>query len=142
MTNQTVHRPGTVSFQLDRGGPEGERLLIVYNAAWEDFRLELPAGRWIIRADGQWADQHRPAGAEGNWVTVPKCSGMLLLRRRDEPPELEPIEPEPEPIEEEPEPQPVEPGPAGARQEPPGGEPEPRPAELEPQPLEPEQEPS
>ena len=89
VTNQTVHRPGTVSFQLDRGGPEGERLLIVYNACWEEFRLELPAGRWIVRADGQWADQHRPAGTEGSWVTVPKCSGMLLLRRRDEPPELD-----------------------------------------------------
>ena len=89
VTNQTVHRPGTVSFQLDRGGPEGERLLIVYNACWEDFHMELPGGRWIVRADGQWADQHRPAGTEGSWVTVPRCSGMLLLRRRDEPPELE-----------------------------------------------------
>ena len=99
VTNQTVHRPGTVSFQLDRGGPEGERLLIVYNACWEEFRLELPAGRWIIRADGQWADQHRPAGTEENWVTVPKCSGMLLLRRRDEPPELDSQEPEEQELE-------------------------------------------
>ena len=57
--------------------------------------MELPAGRWIIRADGQWADQHRPAGTEGSWVDVPKCSGMLLLRRRDEPPELEGQEPDP-----------------------------------------------
>ena len=99
VTNQTVHRPGTVSFQLDRGGPEGERLLIVYNACWEEFRLELPAGRWIVRADGQWADQHRPAGTEGSWVTVPKCSGMLLLRRRDEPPELDSQEPEEQELE-------------------------------------------
>lgn len=148
VTCQTVHRSGTVSFQLDRGGPEGEPLLIVYNAAWEDFRMELPPGRWIVRADGSWADQHRPAGEDGNWVCVPRCSGMLLMRRRDEIPVLEPVEPEPEPIEAEqtepetqaePEAQP-EPEPQLTDQEAVG--PEPLPTESEQRPLEPEQDPS
>ncbi len=81
--SQTVHAPRVVSFQINQGGPEGERLLVAYNASGEDCLLELPAGRWIIRADGQWADQHRPAVEDGTHVTVPRCSGMLLLRLRE-----------------------------------------------------------
>ena len=80
VTDRTVHAPGVVSFQIDEGGPEGERLLIVYNGGWEDYLMELPVGRWIVRADGQWTDQHRSAGQGGDGVTVPRCSGMLLLR--------------------------------------------------------------
>ena len=80
ITDRAVHAPGVVSFQIDEGGAEGERLFIVYNASGEDYLLELPAGRWIVRADGQWTDQHRSAGQGGDGVTVPRCSGMLLLR--------------------------------------------------------------
>ena len=77
---QTVHRPRTVSFQVEGGGPRGERLLIVYNAGPEAFSLPLPDGRWTVRADGQWADQRRPAGCDGGQISVPPYSGMLLLR--------------------------------------------------------------
>ncbi|MBD5150160.1 MAG: type I pullulanase [Oscillibacter sp.] len=80
LTARAVHRPGTVSFQVEGGGPRGERLLIVHNAGPETFALPLPDGRWTVRADGQCADQHRPAGHGGNPVTVPPYSGMLLLR--------------------------------------------------------------
>ena len=80
VTDRTVHAPGVVSFQIDEGGPEGERLLIVYNASGGDYLMELPTGRWIVRADGQWTDQHRSAGQGGDGLTVPRCSGMLLLR--------------------------------------------------------------
>ena len=79
----SVLAPKVVSFQVDKGGPEEEPLLIVYNASDYEYALPLPAGRWIVRADGQWADQHRPAGQDGEKVTIPKCSGMLLLRLRD-----------------------------------------------------------
>ena len=80
VTAKTVHRPRTVSFQVEGGGPRGERLLIVYNAGAEAFSLSLPDGRWTVRADGQWADQRRPAGYGGEPVEVPAYSGMLLLR--------------------------------------------------------------
>ena len=83
LTARTVHHPGTVSFQVEEGGPQGERLLIVYNASPEAFALSLPDGRWTVRADGQWADQHRPAGRGGDQITISPYSGMLLLRERD-----------------------------------------------------------
>ena len=76
ITAQTVHRPGTVSFQVEGGGPAGERLMVVYNASDKEFSAPLPAGGWIIRADGQCADQHTPA--PGPAVCVPAHSGMLL----------------------------------------------------------------
>lgn len=75
---QTVHRPGTVSFQVEGGGPDGELLLIVYNAAPEAFELPLPAGSWTLRADGQSAGLRRQV--EGARITVEPCSGMLLER--------------------------------------------------------------
>ena len=78
VTDGTVHRPWTVSFQVEGGGPGGERLLVVYNASPEPFSLPLPEGRWTVRADGCQADQRRPA-RQGP-VVVPAYSGMLLLR--------------------------------------------------------------
>ena len=80
VTGRTVYAPGVVSFLVDQGGPHGEQLFIVYNASGEDCRLALPAGRWVVRADGRWADQHRPAGHDGDHITVPRCSGTLLQR--------------------------------------------------------------
>ena len=80
LTARTVHRPGTVSFQVEGGGPRGEQLLVVYNASSDTFALSLPDGSWTVRADGQQANQHRPAGEGGQQVTVPAYSGMLLLR--------------------------------------------------------------
>ena len=80
LTARTVHRPGTVSFQVKEGGPQGELLLIVYNASPEAFALSLPDGSWTLRADGQQADQRRPAGQAGGQITVSPYSGMLLLR--------------------------------------------------------------
>ena len=80
LTARTIHRPGTVSFQVQEGGPQGEQLLIVYNASPEAFALSLPDGSWTVRADGQQADQRRPAGQAGGQITVPPYSGMLLLR--------------------------------------------------------------
>lgn len=80
LTARTVHRPGTVSFQVEKGGPRGERLLTAYNACSEPFSLLLPDGGWAVLADGQQAGQHRPAGHGGDQVTVPAYSGMLLLR--------------------------------------------------------------
>ena len=83
ITDRTVHAARVVSFQVDQGGPTGERLLIAYNASGHDYGLTLPDGRWIVRADGQIADQHRPAGYGGNQITIPPCSGMLLQRLPD-----------------------------------------------------------
>lgn len=80
VTAQTIHRPGTVSFQVEGGGPREERLLIVYNASDKTFPLLLPDGRWTLRADGRTADQYRPAGPGGSEISVPPCSGMLLMR--------------------------------------------------------------
>ena len=83
VTGETVLRPQTVSFQVEGGGPGGERLLIVYNASPEAFALLLPEGSWIVRADGQSADQSRPAGRGGERIDVPAYSGMLLLRKEN-----------------------------------------------------------
>ena len=76
VTAQTVHRPGVVSFQVEGGGPNRERLMVVYNASGKAFCAPLPPGGWIIRADGQRADQH--TAADGPTVRVPAHSGMLL----------------------------------------------------------------
>ena len=70
-----------VSFQVERGGPLEERLLIAYNASDKPFSLPLPDGRWTIRADGRSADQRRPT-CQGN-IAIPACSGVLLLREED-----------------------------------------------------------
>jgi len=75
-----VHRDGVVSFQVEDGGPCGERLFVAYNATGHDYAIQLPSGRWTIRADAFNADQHKPLISLGNWVTVPPCSGMLLQR--------------------------------------------------------------
>ena len=81
ITNQTIHRPKVVSFQVEGGGPDGERLLIAYNASDSAFSLPLPSGRWIVRADGASAGQRRPTG--GETASIPPCSGLLLLREGD-----------------------------------------------------------
>ena len=78
VAEQTVHGPGVVSFQVEDGGPAGERLIVVYNASDDAFSAPLPEGGWIIRADGQCADQH--TAVSGPLVRVPAHSGMLLLR--------------------------------------------------------------
>lgn len=79
LTGQTVHRPGTVSFRVEGGGPGGD-LLVVYNAAAQAFSLPLPPGEWTVRADGQCADQRRSVESSDGSVTVGACSGMLLER--------------------------------------------------------------
>ena len=81
VTARSIHRPKVVSFQVERGGPLGERLLIAYNASDRPFSLSLPHGRWIVRADGRSADQRRPA--QRNEIGIPPCSGVLLLREGD-----------------------------------------------------------
>ena len=81
ITARTVHCPKMVSFQVERGGPLEERLLIAYNASDKPFSLPLPDGRWTIRADGRSADQRRPT-CQGN-IAIPACSGVLLLREED-----------------------------------------------------------
>ena len=81
VTARSIRRPKVVSFQVERGGPLGERLLIVYNASDRPFSLSLPHGRWIVRADGRSADQRRPA--QRNEIGIPPCSGVLLLREGD-----------------------------------------------------------
>lgn len=80
LVERTVHRDGVVSFQVAEGGPCGERLFVVYNATGHDYAIQLPSGRWTIRADGADADQHRPLISHGNWVTVAPRSGMLLMQ--------------------------------------------------------------
>lgn len=78
---QTIHRPGVVSFQVEHGGPAGERLLIVYNASGEEISIPLPPGSWVVRADGRCADQHTP---ESNPIAhILAHSGMLLLQIND-----------------------------------------------------------
>jgi len=81
VTARSIRRPKVVSFQVERGGPLGERLLIAYNASDRPFSLSLPHGRWIVRADGRSADQRRPA--QRNEIGIPPCSGVLLLREGD-----------------------------------------------------------
>ena len=73
-----VYREGVVSFQVEGGGPRGQRLFVIYNATGHDYAVQLPSGRWTIRADGVSADQYKPLISLGNWVTVAPCSGMLL----------------------------------------------------------------
>ena len=80
ITARTVHADGVVSFQVEGGGPCGGRLFIVYNATAHDYAIQLPSGRWTIRADGTDADQHRPLLSQGNWATVQPRSGMLLQK--------------------------------------------------------------
>ena len=80
ITAGTVYRDGVVSFQVENGGPCGEQLFVAYNATDHDYAIQLPSGRWTIRADGTDADQHKPLISHGNWVTVPPRSGMLLQR--------------------------------------------------------------
>ena len=80
LVERTVHRDGVVSFQVEEGGPCGERLFVIYNATGHDYAIQLPSGRWTIRADGVDADQHRPLISHGNWVTVLPRSGMLLMQ--------------------------------------------------------------
>ena len=81
ITAQTIHCPKVVSFQVEGGGPVGERLLIAYNASDQPFSLALPQGRWTIRADGRNADQRRRV--EQKELAIPPCSGALLLREGD-----------------------------------------------------------
>ncbi|MDE6841078.1 MAG: hypothetical protein K2P49_09570, partial [Oscillospiraceae bacterium] len=76
-----VYQEGVVSFQVAEGGPCGERLFVAYNATCHDYAIQMPSGRWTIRADGANADQHRPLISHGNWVTVHPRSGMLLMRQ-------------------------------------------------------------
>ena len=78
ITDRTVHRDGVVSFQVEGGGPCGERLFVAYNATAHDYAIQLPSGRWTIRADGMDADQHKPLISQGNWITVQPRSGVLL----------------------------------------------------------------
>ena len=78
VVEQTVHCPGIVSFQVEGRGPDGERLMVVYNASDDAFSAPLPVGNWVIRADGQCADQHTTVS--GQSALVPAHSGMLLLR--------------------------------------------------------------
>ncbi len=78
MVERKVHRDGVVSFQVERGGPCGERLFVAYNATAHDYAIQLPSGRWTLRADDTDADQHKPLISQGNWVTVRPRSGMLL----------------------------------------------------------------
>ena len=73
-----VYRDGVVSFQVEDGGARGERLFVAYNATEHDYAIQLPSGRWTIRADGLDADQHKPLVSQDNWVTVLPRSGMLL----------------------------------------------------------------
>lgn len=81
ITARTIHCPKVVSFQVEGGGPQGERLLVVYNASDQPFSLPLPQGRWTIRADGRNADQRRRV--EQKELAIPPCSGALLLREGD-----------------------------------------------------------
>ncbi len=80
IVGRKVHRDGVVSFQVEKGGPCGEQLFVAYNATGHDYAIQMSSGRWTIRADGVNADQHKPLISQGNWVTVPPRSGMLLQK--------------------------------------------------------------
>ena len=80
IVESNVYRDGVVSFQVEGGGPRGERLFVAYNATGHDYAIQLPSGRWTIRADGVNADQHLPLISHGNWVTVRPRSGMVLMK--------------------------------------------------------------
>ena len=78
IVERRVHRDGVVSFQVEGGGPCGERLFLAYNATVHDYAIQLPSGRWTIRADGGSADQYTPLLTQDNWIHVQPRSGMLL----------------------------------------------------------------
>ena len=80
ITDRTVHRDGVVSFQVKGGGPCGEDLFVAYNATEHDYAIQLPSGRWTLRADGVSADQHKPFISQGNWIAVQPRSGALLQK--------------------------------------------------------------
>ena len=80
IVGRKVHRDGVVSFQVEKGGPCGEQLFVAYNATGHDYAIQMSSGRWTIRADGVNADQHKPLISQGNWITVPPRSGMLLQK--------------------------------------------------------------
>ena len=73
---ETVLAPHVVSFQVEGGGAQGQRLLVVYNASPWEYVLPLPGEGWVIRGDGRCAFQSTPV--EGAQTTVPALSGMLL----------------------------------------------------------------
>lgn len=78
VVEQTVLAPHVVSFQVEGGGARGQRLLVIYNASRWEYALPLPGEGWVIRADGLCAHQSTPV--EGDQVTVPALSGMVLER--------------------------------------------------------------
>lgn len=81
-----IHKKGVVSFRADNrdvgGGGRWEELLVVYNAAADEYRIGLPEGTWEILADGRDADCCRKTEAAQSRVTVGGRSGLLLGRKR------------------------------------------------------------
>lgn len=63
---------------FDNSGGEWEELLIVYNASFEGYRLNLPEGDWEILADAGEADCCRRAPKGQEEMLVKEQSGMLL----------------------------------------------------------------
>ena len=81
VTAQTVLAPGVVSFQVEGGGAQGQRLLVLYNASPWDYVYPLPGGGWSILADDRCAFQSVPA--RDGQAAVPALSGMLLQQPQE-----------------------------------------------------------
>ncbi len=77
-----IHKDGVVSFQLDnRSDNENDRwdrLLIVYNAAKEDYMVTVPKGKWEVLADGSQTNICKAVDKE---IQAKAQSGMLLGRK-------------------------------------------------------------
>ena len=77
-----IHKDGVVSFQLDNRSDNGndrwDRLLIVYNAAKEDYMVTVPKGKWEVLADGSQTNICKAVDKE---IRAKAQSGMLLGRK-------------------------------------------------------------
>jgi pullulanase, type I len=86
ITEKEIHKKGVVSFRADNreSGFSGrwEELLVVYNAASEEYTVSLPEGTWEILADGKEADCCLGTGAAQSGIKVDGRSGILLGRKR------------------------------------------------------------
>lgn len=89
VSGETVHGEGLVSFRVENAENAGENslpaewpeLFIVYNARPQGAEIVLPAGEWMILADGEETDCRKKVMMnEAGQVTVAGRSGLLLGR--------------------------------------------------------------
>lgn len=83
ISNEKIHGPGVVSFQVDNRSKEKTSLyaalFILYNASKKEFQTALPDGDWVILANGEQAGYPVPCQKEEKQtISVPPCSGVIV----------------------------------------------------------------